>query len=372
MGMGRHAAATAGGETLRSELAAEQRVLFKGSAGKLKNAWIPAYDRSAKKHAKVVDSMLLHFDEDMHRIRVCNCLTEDGQPRKVGMQDKAGGRVYATYVHADGTVEELVSEPGKLLIIWVPSGGFYAMSVGQRASTPIAPPKAVTPLCPPRQMLQCRQSSLCARVQGPGSGAAHEDGGLQWQHAVYPCESASIVPILDHYVPVEQQPAQMAAAKAELVRRGKARVRSGATWSLASLPNLRQVVDFETKEFDNMDGMGKTVAFYWKCVREGKIEHVERTFEEMHAEGSRIAGKPSLSPSHALPRPSLSPLSARSPRLHEPSLASAHSAHARAFGPRLHRHDRWYARPSHAIPLPLPRPPTPLPLPSLRPLATPA
>ena len=104
-----------------------------------------------------------------------------------------------------------------------------------------------------------------SRAQGPGSGAAHDHGGLQWQHAVYPCKSASIVPILDHYVPVEQQPAQMAAAKAELVRRGQERARSGASWTPASLPCMREVVDFQTKEVDNIDGIGKTIAFYW-CV----------------------------------------------------------------------------------------------------------
>jgi hypothetical protein len=73
------------------------------------------------------------------------------------------------------------------------------------------------------------------------------------------------VPILDHYCPVEQQPQQMAAAAAELVRRGKARARSGVAWKPASLPCLREVVDFETTESDSRDGMGKTVAFYW-CV----------------------------------------------------------------------------------------------------------
>ena len=78
--------------------------------------------------------MLLHFDVDEHRIRVCCCVTKNGKPRKVGMQDQAGGRVYVTYVRADGSVKELVSEPGALLIFWVPSGGFYAMSV-RTAST---------------------------------------------------------------------------------------------------------------------------------------------------------------------------------------------------------------------------------------------
>ena len=134
-GLGRRGAATAGGDTLRSSLAAEQRVLFPGSAGKLKNVWCPAYD---SKKAKSSDNMLLHFDDDEHRIRVCSCLTEDGKPRKVGMQDMAGGRVYVTYVRADGSVEELVSEPGALLIFWVPSGGFYAMSVSN-ACTQHAP-----------------------------------------------------------------------------------------------------------------------------------------------------------------------------------------------------------------------------------------
>ena len=33
-----------------------------------------------------------------------------------------------------------------------------------------------------------------------------------------------------------------------------------------------------------------TSLFRRKCVREGKIEHVERTFEEMHREGTRVAG----------------------------------------------------------------------------------
>ena len=136
-GLGRRGAATAGGDTLRSSLAADQRVLFPGSAGKLKNMWCPAYD---SKKVKSSDSMLLHFDDDERRIRVCSCLTEDGKPRKVGMQDMAGGRVYVTYVRADGSVEELVSEPGALLIFWVPSGSFYAMSVSnacmQHAPTP--------------------------------------------------------------------------------------------------------------------------------------------------------------------------------------------------------------------------------------------
>ena len=40
-----------------------------------------------------------------------------------------GGCVFVTYVRGDGIVEELVSEPGVLLVIRVPSGGFYAMSV---------------------------------------------------------------------------------------------------------------------------------------------------------------------------------------------------------------------------------------------------
>ena len=39
----------------------------------------------------------------------------DGKPRKVGMQDKAGGCVYVTYVLADGSVEELMSDPGAVL-----------------------------------------------------------------------------------------------------------------------------------------------------------------------------------------------------------------------------------------------------------------
>ena len=66
-------------------------------------------------------------------------------------------------------------------------------------------------------------------------------------------------------MPVEQQPAQMAAAKAELVRRGQERSRSGASWTPASLPCMREVVDFLTKEVDMFDGIGRTIAFYW-CV----------------------------------------------------------------------------------------------------------
>lgn len=58
----------------------------------------------------------------------------------------------------------------------------------------------------------------------------------------------------------------MAAARDELVRHGLERARSGVSWSPPSLPKLRQVVRFETKDFDSMDGMGKKVAFYW-CVR---------------------------------------------------------------------------------------------------------
>lgn len=58
MGMGRHADGTAGGmNVLRSEMAAEQRAHFKGSAGKLKNVWMPAYDREAEQ-ATGVDEML--------------------------------------------------------------------------------------------------------------------------------------------------------------------------------------------------------------------------------------------------------------------------------------------------------------------------
>jgi hypothetical protein len=254
-GLGRRGAATAGGETLRSSLAADQRALFPGSAGKLKNVWCPGYDSKKRTDS---DNMLLHFDDDEHRIRVCSCLTEDGKPRKVGMQDMAGGRIYATYVHADGSVSELESQPGELYFFWVPSGGFYAMSVSN-ACTQHALRVHTSAVYSPR-----RCSCLCA--QGPGSGAAHDEhGGLQWQHAVYPCESASIVPILDHYVPVEQQPAQMAAAKAELVRRGQERARSGASWTPASLPCMREVVDFQTKEVDMFDGIGRTIAFYW-CV----------------------------------------------------------------------------------------------------------
>ena len=132
-GLGRRGTATAGGDTLRSSLAADQRALFPGSAGKLKNVWCPAYEKSS-------DKMLLHFDEDEHRIRVCSCLTKDGKPRKVGMQDKAGGRIYITYVRADGSVVDLESQPGELYQFWVPSGGFYAMSVSnactQHAPTP--------------------------------------------------------------------------------------------------------------------------------------------------------------------------------------------------------------------------------------------
>ena len=314
MGMGRHAAATAGGDTLRSELAALQRALFKGSAGKLKNAWMPAYDRMAKKHGQVVvDNMLLHFDDDVNRIRVCYCLTEDGQPRKVGMQDKSGGRVYVTIVRADGSVEELVSEPGALLILWVPSGGFYAMSVRHASST--LHQKQSHPLCTTHHLPQHQRSPLHV-CQGPGSGAAHEDGGLQWQHAVYPCESASVVPILDHYVPVEEQPKQMAAARDELVRRGKARVRSGAVWSPASLPNMRKVVDFETKESDNMDGMGKTVAFYW-CVGPAYSLNASRACS---ARGSKPSPLPKSACAHpcfagsACARARSSMLSARSRR----------------------------------------------------------
>ena len=134
----------------------------------------------------------------------------------------------------------------------------------------------------------------------------------------------------------------MAAAKAELVRRGLERARSGASWTPASLPRMRQVVDFESNEPDSRGGMGREVHFYWcvspqvhsahgskpgprpksayahpclarrKCVDEGKIEHVQRTFEEMHAEGSRLAGACLAStvagpptPSHALPHPTL-------------------------------------------------------------------
>ena len=278
---------------LRSELAAGQRALFKGSAGKLKNVWMPAYDRMAKKHAQVVDNMLLHFDDDVHRIRVCHCLTEDGEPRKVGMQDKSGGRVYVTIIRADGSVEELVSEPGALLVLWVPSGGFYAMSVRDASST--LHQEQSHPLCTTHYL----PLHVC---QGPGSGAAHEDGGLQWQHAVYPCESASVVPILDHYVPVEEQPAQMAAAKDELVRRGKARVRSGPVWSPASLPNMRQVVDFETKESDNMDGMGKTVAFYW-CVGPPPLAPLDCQqlcpFSTHSARGSKPSPRPKIACAHS-------------------------------------------------------------------------
>ena len=140
MGMGRHANATAGGDLLRSELAAHQRALWPGSAGKLKNAWLPAYDRMAKKHAESVDRMLLHFDRDADRIRVCHCLTEDGEPRNIGMQGAKDKCVCVTYVHADGIVEELMSEPGELLIIWVPSGGFYAMSVSSTSPAQHTPP----------------------------------------------------------------------------------------------------------------------------------------------------------------------------------------------------------------------------------------
>ena len=99
---------------------------------------MPAYDSN---DATTPGEMRLHFDDDEHRIRVCSCLTEDGKPRKVGMQDMAGGRVYVTYVRADGSVEEFESEPGALLIFWVPSGGFYAMSVSD-ACMEHAPPRA--------------------------------------------------------------------------------------------------------------------------------------------------------------------------------------------------------------------------------------
>ena len=104
----------------------------------------------------------------------------------------------------------------------------------------------------------------CLRVQGPGSGAYHDKGGLGWQHGVLPCDSASIVPIIDFHVRVEQQPAQMTNAKDELVRRGLLLARTSDVLKPASLHRMCELVKYDTEELDR--GMGiepALISFYW-------------------------------------------------------------------------------------------------------------
>jgi hypothetical protein len=110
--------------------------------------FIPAYEGGG------VGFFDYHGDGELYRMRVVFCFTKDGTPRLIRMRNKHGGKVSATIVRANGTVD-LVESDTELELL-VPSGGFYVMT-------------------------------------GPGSGADEEMG---WQHAVIASDVASVAPIV--------------------------------------------------------------------------------------------------------------------------------------------------------------------------------
>lgn len=192
--------------------------LFPGSEGKLSRLWMPAYKAG-------VGTQKRHADAERWRVRTVYGATSDGSPRRVGVVDTAGGRVWATAIGADGGVEELQSAPGEELVLDVPSGGFYTMT-------------------------------------GPGSGAQPDE--LAWKHEPKIGDADAVALIVDHYASLSAQQEQMVAAIEDLARRGKRQARRGL---LAPLPakhsNLRTVINFDTTELDKSEGVIITLNHYW-------------------------------------------------------------------------------------------------------------
>lgn len=206
--------ATSGGQEVRDAVVLYHKELFPGSEGKLARLWMPAYKAG-------VGTQKQHADTERWRVRTVYGATSDGSPRRVGVVDTAGGRVWATVIGADGGVEELLSAPGEELVLDVPSGGFYTMT-------------------------------------GPGSGAQPDE--LAWEHEPKIGDADAVALIVDHYASLTAQQGQMAAAAEELARRGKQRV------LLVPLPakhNLRQVIDYDTKELDKSEGVIISINHYW-------------------------------------------------------------------------------------------------------------
>jgi hypothetical protein len=139
-----------------------------------------------------------HGDADEDVMRVANCISEDGRPRKIGLKDRDGGRVWFHLVDvATGSVTLVVSQPGEQLRIPIPSGGGYLMC-------------------------------------GAGAGASSS-----WEHEVFTIAVNSLVFFADMTLQSIYQPAAMASAV--LVLQGMPPLRKLVT----SLP-LSDLIDFNT------------------------------------------------------------------------------------------------------------------------------
>jgi hypothetical protein len=214
----------------------------------LKNVFLPAYHAGKGK-------MVQHGDKVANLMRTIHCLSADGTPRYISVTDVKGGVVRATVLLADGTVAVQKSKPGEALVLEVPSGGFY-------------------------------------RLTGPGSGAA--PSLLAWEHEVLVSHTDSLALIVDQFASYSEQEAAMHQMIAML---------SGSVAPKpASMPNMSEVIDFETSTRDKLDGFWASMGHYWKLVDAGEEVHVYgRTHEEMKRLSDIHAG--GITTACALPYP---------------------------------------------------------------------
>lgn len=253
------AASSSGGMALSSELIDRfHHRAFVGSEDKVFAAWMAAYKA-------LMGMQKRHRDKGAH-VRVCYSLTADGTPRRVRLSHPRGGRVWVTYVDADGSSRVEVSAAGEALVLIVPSGGFWAATAG-------------------------------------GAGAYDE---LPWEHEPLAGDAASLAFIVDTGVALASQQQMMT----DLVDQLKL-MASGA--EPAKLPSMPALIDFDTTVSDYPEGITISLNFERKLVRQGVLRDVPGlTTAQRKARADKVAGEMG---GVALPQPASphAPLPARCP-----------------------------------------------------------